>query len=76
MGSAGTRQDSKNTLARRYKEFSGRHTAMYPLWALIYSGWELEFGWIETSHADETEKELKARYKQKHGDKLPAIVER
>lgn len=50
IGSAGTHKTSQNTLKKRYEEFSGRHTVMYPIWALIYFDWQLEFGWkIEKS---------------------------
>jgi len=76
IGSAGTRQDSKNTLSERYKEFSGRHTAMYPIWALVYFGWKLEFGWIEEENAGRAETEIKEQYKQKHHGRLPALVQR
>lgn len=76
IGSAGTSSDSRNTLLGRYKEFSGRHTAMYPMWALLYFGWELEFGWLETDKAGDLEAKTKEGYRQKHDGKLPAIVER
>lgn len=76
IGSAGTRKDSHNTLRGRYEEFAGRHTAMYPLWALAYFGWNLDFGWIVTKDAASAEKGLKNRYKARHGGTLPALVER
>lgn len=76
IGSAGTHTGSSNTLRGRYEEFAGRHTAMYPLWALVYFGWELDFGWVEAKDAASDERELKNRYKVKHGGKLPALVER
>jgi hypothetical protein len=49
---------------------------MYPLWALTFFGWELDFGWQETQDAGSAEKELKKRYKAGHGGKLPAMVEK
>jgi len=59
IGSAGTTKNSKNTLKGRYKEFSRRHTVMYPLWALLYSGWELEYGWKAFDNAKQAEEQLK-----------------
>lgn len=76
IGSAGTRSESRNTLLKRYREFSGRHTAMYPVWALLYFGWELEFGWIEQQNAGKVEAEIKEKYRQLHGGKSPAIVQK
>jgi len=76
IGSAGTHKGSKNTLKGRYKEFAGRHTAMYPIWALVYFGWKLEFGWKETENPSQLEDQLKQKYKKLHNDKLPALVER
>jgi len=76
IGSAGYRENSKNTLNNRYKELSGRHTAMYPIWALLYFGWDLEFGWKEESNPKDAECQLKQEYKKKHGDELPALVKR
>lgn len=49
IGSAGGQRGSKNTLRGRYREFSLRHTAMYPIWVLLYFNWELEFGWEKIS---------------------------
>jgi hypothetical protein len=49
---------------------------MYPVWALLCFGWELEFGWIlEEEQTARVEAEIKKRYKQQHGNKLPAIVQ-
>ena len=75
IGSAGYRENSKNTLKNRYRELSERHTAMYPIWALLYFGWDLEFGWKEESNPKDAECQLKREYKNKHGDKS-ALVER
>jgi hypothetical protein len=44
-GSAGTNPNSRHTPAGQYRDLASRHTAQYPLWALLYSGWELEYGW-------------------------------
>lgn len=63
-------------LNKRYKDFSGHHTIMHCLWALIYFGWELEFGWKETEDHKKAEKELKESYKDLHNGKLPALVKR
>lgn len=76
IGSAGTRKASRNTLKGRYKEFSGRHTAMYPIWALLYFGWELEFGWKEEDAPGNVESQLKQKYTERHKNKLPALVKR
>jgi|MudIll2142460700_1097286.scaffolds.fasta_scaffold296723_2 hypothetical protein len=35
----------------------------------------LEFGWLEAEEAGKWEAKTKGAYKQKHGGKLPAIVE-
>jgi len=45
IGSAGTNPESRHMLAGRYRDLASRHTAQYPLFALLYSGWELEYGW-------------------------------
>jgi len=74
IGSAGTRQDSKHTLKGRYEDFSMRHTAMYPIWALLYWGWDLEYGWIVGENSASLEEHLKQRYKESHNGKLPALV--
>jgi len=49
---------------------------MYPLWALLYFGWELEYGWVEDEKPAELEETLKRRYRQVHRGKLPALVDR
>jgi len=61
-------------LKGRYQEFSGRHTAMYPIWALLYFGWELEFGWKEEEDPRNAESKLKQKYAERHNNKLPALV--
>ena len=74
IGSAGIYRDSRNTLKGRYKEFSMRHTAMYPIWALLYFGWELELGWEEKDDPGNVESQLKQKYTERHNNKLPALV--
>lgn len=76
IGSAGTGAESKHTLLGRYEDFAGRHTAMYPIWALLYSGWELEYGWVQSSKPKILEGQLKSRYKELHKGELPALVRR
>ncbi|MFB0546291.1 MAG: hypothetical protein ACETWB_05225 [Anaerolineae bacterium] len=76
IGSAGTQRSSSHTLKGRYKDFAGRHTAMYPLWALLYFGWELEYGWRGEEDPAGVEEHLKQMYKQRHEDRLPALVHR
>jgi hypothetical protein len=76
IGSAGTRSESRNTLKNRYEEFSNRHTAMYPIWVLLYFGWRLEFGWKLSANPLRDENELKKNYRILHGGKLPALVEK
>jgi hypothetical protein len=75
IGSAGTHAGSKNTLHARYLEFATRHTAQYPIWALLSSGWELQYGWmIVDDHPGTAEEALKERYQEAHGRRLPALV--
>lgn len=75
IGSAGTRPGSRNTLKGRYKEFLGRHTAMYPIWVLLYFDWKLEFGWTECDEPGREEDMLKRAYLKIHQGRLPALVE-
>lgn len=76
IGSAGTYSGSKHTLAGRYKDFAGRHTIMFPLWALLLHGWQLDYGWKAADAADQFESQLKAAYRQQHHEHLPALVHR
>lgn len=77
IGSAGTHPGSKNTLHARYLEFATRHTAQYPLWALLSSGWELQYGWmVVDDHPGTAEEALKERYQEAHNGRLPALVSR
>ena len=77
IGSAGTYARSKNTLQGRYRELATRHTAKYPVWALLSSGWELQYGWIIVDdHPGAAEEALKVQYRKAHSGKLPALVNR
>lgn len=76
IGSAGGQRGSKNTLRGRYREFSLRHTIMYPIWVLLYFKWKLEFGWKNSVKPKQEEEELKIKYRKLHNGRLPALVER
>ena len=77
IGSAGTHPGSKNTLHGRYLELAARHTAQYPIWALLSAGWELQYGWmVVDDHPGTAEEALKGRYRKAHGGNLPALVSR
>jgi hypothetical protein len=76
IGSAGGQRGSQNTLRGRYREFSLRHTAMYPIWVLLYFNWKLEFGWKKSVNPKREENKLKIKYRKLHNGKLPALVER
>ena len=77
IGSAGTYAGSKNTLKGRYLELATRHTAKYPIWALLSSGWELQYGWMVVDENPGTAEEaLKGQYRKAHAGELPALVSR
>ena len=76
IGSAGTQRTSKNTLKHRYEELSNRHTVMYPVWALLYSGWKLEYGWKSCDDPSAEEKMYKKKYRALHGNQNPALVKK
>jgi len=76
IGSAGTNTTSKHTLAGRYQDLKKRHTAQYPIWALLYFGWELQYGWKISDSPALIESQLKEKYKERHDGKLPALVSR
>jgi len=64
------------SLQGRYKDLCGRrHTAFFPILALLMTGWKLGFGWLLTDKPEEIEKFLKRQYIQIHGA-LPALVKR
>ena len=75
IGSAGTNEGSRNTLKGRYAELAHRHTAMYPLWLLLYYRWDLEYGYLKSEKPKETEEKLKDQYRALHDDNLPGLVE-
>ena len=72
--SASTRKSSNHTLNDRYRDFAGHHTAMFPLWALVYFGWTLEYGWKTDNKPRQFEEALKTDYRNLHEGKLPALV--
>ena len=76
IGSAGTNPKSKQTLQGRYNDFAGRHTAMFPLWALVYHHWDLKYGYRAVGDSGASEANLKSRYREIHGGRLPALVYR
>lgn len=76
IGSAGTSRTSRHTLAGRYRDLTRRHTAQFPLWALLYFGWELDFGWKAAEDPREEEAGLKRRYLNRGRRSLPALVAR
>ncbi len=76
LGSAGIGESSAHTLHGRYHDFAGRHTAMFPIWALLYHGWKLDYGWFTTDHPREMEIDLKNKFMALHEGNLPALVER
>ncbi|MBI3615252.1 MAG: hypothetical protein HY211_01920 [Candidatus Omnitrophica bacterium] len=76
IGRAGRQNNGKHTLAKRYRNFFGSHTAMFPIWALLYSGWELEYGWLEKENPEFIEAELKQKYRNSHQGRLPALVKK
>jgi len=45
--------------AWRYRDLAHRHTAQYPLWTLLYFGWEPEYGW----NVSDEQKALEAAWK-------------
>ena len=77
IGRAGSsKKEKSNTLKGRYKELANRHTIQFPLWLLLFLGWELEYGWRENLDPDKLETKLKDLYKGCHEGKLPALVNR
>jgi hypothetical protein len=76
IGSAGTGPKSRHTLEGRYRDLASRHPVQYPLWALLYFGWELEYGWKVSDEPKELEAFLKKEYRKRQEGKLPALVAR
>lgn len=69
---------STESIRSRYKDLAGRrHTAFFPILALLLSGWKLDYGFkivSSKSEAEQMERELKRKYICIHGI-LPALVE-
>jgi len=62
------------SLRSRYKDLCGlRHTAFYPILALLMNGWKLDYQYFETDRPEDVEKSLKDRYREVHKS-LPALV--
>ncbi len=59
----------------RFKDFVGRHVAMYPTWSLLWGGWKLDYGWLQDDVPFERERHLKDDYFRLHNC-LPALVNR
>jgi hypothetical protein len=77
IGRAGSiKENSKNTLKGRYGELANRHTIQFPLWLMLYLGWDLEYGWKVCKNPEQEEDDLKLLYKKFHSGKLPALVEK
>jgi hypothetical protein len=76
IGSAGTGSTRRQTLASRYRDLTRRHTAQFSIWALLYFGWKLDFGWKVTENPREEETDLKTRYLNRGRRALPALVVR
>jgi hypothetical protein len=76
IGSAGTNPGSRHTLAGRYRDLVSRHTIQSPVWALLYFGWELDFGWKVAENPKELERDLKERYETRQQRMPPALVMR
>ena len=70
---------AKSSIRSRYVDLAGRrHTAFFPILALLLAGWRLDYGFKTTnshSEAKELEERLKKEYREIHGA-LPALVAR
>jgi hypothetical protein len=55
IGSAVTSPKSRHMLAWRYQDLTQRQPIQFPLWALLYFGWKLDFGWKVTDQPKEME---------------------
>ncbi len=69
---------STGNIRSRFKDLAGRrHTAFFPILALLLSGWKLDYGFrivASKNAAEHLEEELKKKYQRIHGF-LPAFVE-
>jgi len=65
------------SIRSKYRDLAGRrHTALYPVLALLLAGWKLDYGFKTTSSREEAmelERRLKEEYIKVHG-RLPALV--
>ena len=76
IGKAGgeNKHNGQKGLYFRFQKFKNNHTAMMPLWVLLYFGWDLEYGYYICNDPQNIENELKISYKGIHGV-LPALVD-
>ncbi len=69
---------STDNIKLRFKDLAGRrHTAFFPILALLLNKWKLDYGFKIVStkkEAERLEEELKKKYQKIHGF-LPALVE-
>ncbi len=70
---------STDNIQSRYKDLAGRrHTAFFPILALLLGGWRLDYGYKTVTTKDQAqhlEEELKTKYRRIHGT-LPPLVEK
>ena len=71
-----TRTHGKLTLQGRYVGLLHRSSFQYPLWTLLYYGWELDFGWRVSDSPEDDEADLRRKYADQRGGRLPALVRR
>ena len=68
-----------SSIRSRYVDLAGRrHTAFFPILALLLAGWRLDYGFLTVNthtEAKKLEKRLKEVYRRIHG-RLPALVVR
>ncbi|MBN1682661.1 hypothetical protein JW865_03815 [Candidatus Bathyarchaeota archaeon] len=67
----------KGTLRGRFIDLAGhRHTVFYPIFCLLSTGWEIEFGYKNIENdVFKIENQFKEQYENKHG-KYPALVKK
>ena len=71
-----TRPHSTHTLRERYVSLLHRSSVQYPLWTLLYYGWEMDFGWRVSDNPSDDEAELRRKYAERRQGMLPALVHR
>jgi hypothetical protein len=65
------------SLRTRVRQFMWlKHTVNHPLWALLYSGWQLELAVRLAADFQGEEKRLKWIYRDQHARKLPPLMDR